>query len=283
MARHLEKPVVLGQILDDEERDATRLLFMTKSLLDRALVALADRSQALATLDLQLSIKGADPRTESLTPAEPTLDAGSLLALIRLRLDTLRLGEGGGVDEIQLVATGVGASAEQLHLFTMGGPGRDPRKASEAFARLRARLGNDAIVVAELTEGHLPEARFSWKRLESPPPAEAVGASSAEPLVLVRRFVHEPTPLPPDMSRRGGFALRDTDGFLLEVDAGGVMRSHGPAYRVGGLVGQAPCTASTTWSTPARAPFYGSTSIATAGAGTCTEPSHELRAALVQE
>ena len=56
-------------------------------------------------------------------------------------------------------------------------PRRDLRAADEALARLRAELGDDAVVRAVLRDGHLPEASFGWERLvhagPAAPPADA--------------------------------------------------------------------------------------------------------------
>ena len=53
---------------------------------------------------------------------------------------------------------------EQLRLFTEK-PTRDLDAANRALARLRAEFGDEAVVQAKLTDGHLPEARFAWEPL----------------------------------------------------------------------------------------------------------------------
>ena len=55
-------------------------------------------------------------------------------------------------------ADDVAASREQLAMFASK-PRRDLRAANEALARVRAELGDDAVVRAVLRDGHLPEAR----------------------------------------------------------------------------------------------------------------------------
>ena len=163
-------PAVEKQIFDDAEDDTTRLLFVVKQLLHPLLRTVAARHQALVALRLSLLIDHGDWLRESLRSAMPTLDSGQILDLVRLRLESLRLPA--GVVEIELGAETCAATSEQLHLFAekhllseVEGPSRDLHAANRALARLRAEFGDDAVVRARLTDGHLPEACFSWERL----------------------------------------------------------------------------------------------------------------------
>src|SRR5207249_2606042 len=101
-------------------------------------------------------------------PAAPTLDGVQLLGLVRLRLESLRLPA--GVVRIDVVATGTPATREQLRLFAQR-PRRDPAAAERALARVRASLGDGAVVRARLREAHLPEACFGWEPVEKVQPA----------------------------------------------------------------------------------------------------------------
>ena len=141
---------------------ATRLLFLIKQLLHPLLTTLAARHQALVALWLSLLIDHGDWFKESLRPAVPTLDAVQILDLVRLRLESLQLAA--GAIEIELRAEACAATSEQLRLFTEK-PTRDLDAANRALARLRAEFGDDAVVCAKLTDGHLPEARFTWEPL----------------------------------------------------------------------------------------------------------------------
>ena len=61
-------------------------------------------------------------------------------------------------------------------------------------AQIRAALGHDAVVIARLHDGHLPEARYSWEpleRLTMPQPAVV----TARP--MIRRLYTPPIELPP--------------------------------------------------------------------------------------
>lgn len=203
-----EEPIREGRILDDPESDATRLLFLIKQLLHPMLAALVARAQALATLWLSFLIDRSNWLKEQIRPAAPTLDAIQILDLVRLRLESLKFSA--GVIEIELNAEGCAATTEQLRLFTER-PTRDLDAANRALARLRAEFGNEAVVHAQLKNGHLPEARFSWEPLDhvklSRNDLNVLHRSTAK--VLVRRIAAKPILLP------GEPRPTHEDGWLL--------------------------------------------------------------------
>ncbi len=212
-------------ILDDPETDSTRLLFLIKRALDPLLETLAANKNALSALVVDFHLYRSDPdlAREIIRPAEPTLDARSLLRLVHLRLESTP--PSAGVVEMLLTAASVPATREQLALFAQK-PRRDLRAANEAFARLRAEFGNDAIVKATLREGHLPEARYAWEPLHC---AAHPNPRAVEVRPLVRRVLHRPVMLPPQ--NRG---VRD-DGWLLRgLEHGAVTRFVGPYIVSGG-------------------------------------------------
>ena len=191
-----EIPPVQERIdLDQPEPETTRLLFLIKGRLHRLLAELARRGQALGALRLDLELDlgwypGVDPadarQAHALRPAEPTLDCAQLSDLVRLRLEAVaargRLGR--GVDAVELIAEGVTATREQLRLFAQK-PRRDLEATNRALARLRAELGEQAVVRAVLQDRHLPEERFTLEpleRLARPRPREGER-------VLVRRLL----------------------------------------------------------------------------------------------
>ena len=210
-------------LLDDPERDSTRLLFVIKRALHPLLELLAERQRAVAALYIELRMdRVSERRLDTIRPSEPTLDARSLLRLIHLRLESCP--PRAGVIEIELGADDVPATREQLSLFAQR-PRRDVRAANEAFASLRAELGNESVVKAVVREGHLPEARYSWEPLTKallPNPGE-------RNRVLVRRVYARPLSLPPQTSQ-----VRD-DGWLLNgLEHGAVVRVVGPYVVSGG-------------------------------------------------
>ncbi len=208
--------------LDEPVSDIESLVFLIKQQLDPLLARLAARGQALAELSFTLDVERDAPRSENIRPAEPTLDAVQLLGLVHLRLDSIRLTA--GVRRMVVKVAGVPASREQLKMFARK-PKRDLGAAKRAIARLRAALGDRAVVRAALRDGHLPEARYSWEPLEGvgePHPRQV----SLRP--LIRRIEPRPVPLPPR-------AAREPDGWLLRgVDHGPVTRFVGPYLLSGG-------------------------------------------------
>jgi protein ImuB len=214
-------------ILDDEEDDVERLMFVIKAPIDRLLDRLAAKARALTVLHVELALKHAvgkiELRADTIKPAAPTLDARVLVRLVHLRLTGLP--PTAPVNAVRVWAEDVLATREQLALFAAK-PRRDLRAADEALARVRAELGDDSVVRAVLREGHLPEATFGWERL--------VHVTRAEPkpkLVrpLVRRLLAKPQPLPPQVRQ-----VRDDGWLLSNLEHGAVVRIVGPYVVSGG-------------------------------------------------
>jgi protein ImuB len=188
------------------------------------LAILAARSQALAALWLSFLIDRSGRLKEPIRPAAPTLDAAQILDLVRLRLESMEFAA--GVIEIELALEACAATREQLRLFAEK-PIRDLDAANRALARLRAEFGEDAVVQAKLTDGHLPQARFTWEplgRVKFPEPKKA----SAK--ILVRRILAKPQPLSstPHQSHEGGGWL------LLGPKYGTIDKLTGPYVFSGG-------------------------------------------------
>jgi len=219
-------------LLDDDEDDVERLVFVMKAPLDRLLDRRAARGRALTVLHVELSLKHAvnniEIRAECIKPAAPTLDIRSLVRLVHLRLTGAP--PSAPINAIRVWAEDVAATREQLALFAAR-PRRDLRAADEALARVRAELGDDAVVRAVLRDGHLPEASFGWERLEHVVPARP---RDDQRLVrpLVRRLYAKPQLLPPQARQ-----VRD-DGWLLSgLEHGAVVRIMGPYVVSGGWSG----------------------------------------------
>ncbi len=238
-----QAPLCERALLDDAERDSTRLLFIIKRLLDTLLSQLALRAQALASLTItcKLDRKQGTFGPDTLRPAMPSLDVLQLLDLIRLRIETWKLET--GIIEVELEVAGVATSVEQLRVFVEQ-PRRDLAAGNRALARLRAELGEAAVVRAVLCEGQLPEASFGWQPLDElkiprPPQPRAASveelasiegaAASLRRRPLVRRILRKPEQL-----HAPGRHLRD-DGWLIRgVDHGPVTHSAGPYVVSGG-------------------------------------------------
>ena len=171
--------IIATEVLEEPESDAWRLLFLIKRLLHPLLARLADRLQAVAAVHLELWL--ADRATtrlcQTLRPAAPTGDAVLLLELVRLRLEGLELAA--GVERVVLRLEEVSAQAISDDLFARQRR-RDPAAAARALARVRAELGDGAVVRAELTAAHLPEARVRWVPLTDAAPGPAAGQAAGQ-------------------------------------------------------------------------------------------------------
>jgi len=217
-------------LLDDDETDIDRLVFVLKGAVDRLLDRLAAKGRALVALHVELVLRQnvghTELRADCIKPATATLDSRALMRLVHLRLTGMP--PAAPVNAVRVWADDVAASREQLALFAHR-PRRDLRAADEALARLRAELGDDAVVRPVLRDGHLPEASFGWERLahvvRATPPA--AGVPRIRPLVL-RVFAH-PQLLPAQIR------LGRDDGWLLSsLEHGSVVRIHGPHVVSGG-------------------------------------------------
>jgi protein ImuB len=218
------EPLVTGMDFETPEQDAARLLFFLKGMLHPLLKQLEARGQALSELRLRLEPETGRPRVEALRPAVPTLEPLLLLELVRLRLDALELKA--PLIGLRLGVRGALLAPEQLRLFDEP-PRRDRAAAGRALARIRAELGEGAVVRAALKEGHLPEASFVWQPMDQLPEAEP--SRIAEP-PLVRRLLAPPRELRPEESEleagpfvvSGGWWVREVhrEYYFLEKHTG---------------------------------------------------------------
>lgn len=205
------------------DANSVRLLFRVKRLLDDALAELAARGEALVEVSLGLRLDRGGWQRESLRTAAPTLDAAQVLDLIRLRLEVVRLRS--PAVELALRVGVVPATREQLRLFEEQQSRRDLAAAGRAFARLRAEMGEGAVVRARLRDAHLPGARFEWEPLVA---AVLPHPRTVTPRPLVRRIFAPPRILPPR-------PRHEPDGWLLRgEDHGAVSRFIGPYLLSGG-------------------------------------------------
>lgn len=217
--------------LEHPERDAERLLFLVKRLLDELLDELRARALDLVALTLSLRLDDRSEYAERLCPAAPTRDGTQLLGLVRLRLEALRAGsvlkgEGKGIVTLGVRVEALQARQGQLGLFDRFAH-RDRAAADRALARLRAEFGAQAVVRARLREAHLPGASFEWEPL-----ASLAGLSPRPAAVLLRpavRRLYVPALSLPHRPRH------EPDGWLLRgLEHGRVRRFRGPYLIAGG-------------------------------------------------
>lgn len=206
---------------DWPETNAKRIYDEIISMVPPMLTELHARYELLEQLVLTLLLDDNTELSETIAPAEPTRESDIIASLLRLRLDTLALSS--GVNEVQLRALGIDADTHQLDLFE--GSIRDANRANRALAALRAEWGNDAVVHATLSEGHLPEASYHWQlfnRVRDPQPRD----TPTRP--VIRRLFVPPIELP-------GCDRRDPDGWLIAgVSEGPVEEIIGPQIISGG-------------------------------------------------
>ncbi|MBK1730784.1 DNA polymerase Y family protein [Thiococcus pfennigii] len=202
-------------ILDEAETDAERLVRLIERLLTPLLAELAGRGQVLEELHLLLRFERLGRHRERLRPAAPTGDVPQLIELVRLRLAQARLPD--GVTELWLAARPTMPEPRQPELLD-GRPHRDLEAADRALARVRAALGEQAVVRARLGAGHLPENGFDWEPLPQLAPARPPGHRQPR---LVRRLYRRPLPLSPpriagrDDDRRPDAMTRAVGPYLI--------------------------------------------------------------------
>ncbi len=175
-------------------------------------------------------------RVERILMSRPTLDHRKLDRLVRLRAENLKLA--GPVVRLSIEAALLPTERAQDDLFESTSR-RDPKKALAAISELYAELGNDAVQFAELTDAHLPEEQYRWRRIDSLRSAPPGDERRPDRPSLVRRILHAPLPLgrlpeeyhhpricgPYELSggwwqseyRREYYYLRDRSGRLLWI------------------------------------------------------------------
>jgi protein ImuB len=216
------EPAERSRVLESPETNLDRLLAAVEPLLQSILIQFSERQEALLSLQFFLSLDNGKELSERLSPAVPTLDANQLLSLIRLRIETLSFSS--GVVELRIQGTGAPISRGQIELFPEA-PRRNFPAVHRALARIRAELGNDAVVHAHLHVGHLPEACFGWEPFEN---LVAPKPTAVEMRPLVRRVYSPPLQLP-------ARARHEPDGWLIAHFADGpVEEVIGPHVVSGG-------------------------------------------------
>ena len=219
---HPDIPAMRRLILDNPELDAARIVARIEEAVGPMLDEIAAKGRALAELQLAFRFERLGDHLESIQPAAPTLVPKVLLELIRLRLQAVRQLPD-GVMEIVLVARETPAVEKQRELFAVK-KRRDLDAGARALARVKAALGDAAVVYASPRDAHLPEARFVWAPMTVLP--EAKPRPVGEPR-LIRRLYTTPVPLPPR-------ERHEPDGWLLRgLAQGPVVKVNGP-YAVSG-------------------------------------------------
>ncbi|MDF1562705.1 MAG: DNA polymerase Y family protein [Deltaproteobacteria bacterium] len=184
------EPVRAELALEHGEADRHRLLFALKGRLDLLLKALDDRREALVLLRVELGHEDGQVSRLTIRPAAPTLDGPQLADLLRLRLERASLAP--AIVEARLEAASVRPTIRQPLLFARR-ERRDREAATRALFRLRAELGDEAVVFPALASAHLPEGQVRWVEGGELPEARPLPPDRPR---LVRRFHARSRPLP---------------------------------------------------------------------------------------
>ncbi len=222
-ARPAPDPVVSRTPLDWPERDLGRLMALVEREARELVRRVEARGQHVGQVRLALRFDDGTRADERLRPAAPTRDAARLVELLRLRLEARR--PASGVVEVELVLEPVVVTEHAPADLFGARPRRDPVAAARALARVRARLGDGAVVRAVLREGHLPEGRFAWR------PVDRLDAPSPRPVRVaprIRRILPRPHALAAATGRHPEAPL------LARIDDGTIRATHGPFVISGG-------------------------------------------------
>lgn len=192
-----DEPPQVRMELDGPVRSTEPLLFVLRRLLARLCSDLAAAGRCVARLRLELTLEGREEEAAvTVAPARPTRREGLLLELCRAGLE--RAAEDG---RLPAPATAVGLTAverappaaRQGDLFAADP--RDPAAAAGALSRLRAELGEEAVVRPCPRPHHRPEARSAWEPVSleaGTPGASTAGARREGAPSAVLRLLPEP-------------------------------------------------------------------------------------------
>ena len=143
-----------GIAFDDGIEALEPLLFVLRGLLDRLTARLALRGLICGDLclALRLATRGRDERT--VTVAAPSNEVKSLLALIRLQLETHP--PTAAIEAVHIAVVAERLRSAQLDLFRPNGPA--PARLAVTLARLTALCGADRVGAPAVIDSHRPDA-----------------------------------------------------------------------------------------------------------------------------
>ena len=155
--------LILSKVFQPEVRSIKPVLLHLKGLLDHLIADVMKHNELVHTLTIVLALEDGDDIKEEVSPSRPTVKPGMLWKLIDLRLSAIRVRS--YISRIEISAARVKQKGCQELLFN---DSRDISAGAEAFALIRAELGNDVIQYAKLVDEHLPEKRIEWVNTLAP-------------------------------------------------------------------------------------------------------------------
>jgi protein ImuB len=174
-----------GEELEWDASTVEPLLFVWKGLLDRLARRLAARGLMARELLLRLRLSDGSWDERALDLAAPTREAGPLLQLLRLSIESRP--PPAGVCAVRLSALPVREVLEQMPLF--GPRGASATQLAAAVARLSALVGPERVGQPLAPDRWAPFAAGQAKF--APPPARAAAASEV-PVSLAARALRPP-------------------------------------------------------------------------------------------
>jgi protein ImuB len=168
----LREEFILSKKFQPEIKSIKPVLLHFKTLLDHLLTDVMKHNELVHSLRFTLSLEEGEDLCESVTPSRPTVRPDTLFRLLNLRLSGIKLTS--SILMIEISAERVGQKGAQELLFHEE-VSRDLAKGAEAFALIRAELGNNAVQYAEIRNEYLPEDRVRW--IDAKTPQRARGAA----------------------------------------------------------------------------------------------------------
>lgn len=164
---------VVGHTFEGPVRRSDFVFAAIEKLLDDLLEMLAAHDHGLCELSILFDRVDAGPLSESFCFSRPTRDRKHLWALIRLRLDRLRLGC--GVEEVTLRGEKTERMQSRQIAMWQGAAADTPDDVSlgRLLDRLTEKLGEDAVLMASPVESYLPEKAFGRNAGAKAKPATA--------------------------------------------------------------------------------------------------------------
>lgn len=227
-------PAILSEVLDldDPLDNLEALAFLLRGALDRLVVRLTVRGQALQDYTLRLDLSPRGQESWPVKVAAPTRDVATLLRLGRAALQALP--PTAPVRRVALLCRPGAPRPTQLDLFSAAGP--SPAQLSAALARVQSLCKDEGAGVPAVPDTHLPG---DYRVLAFPAQRPARPAPPGPPGPPARARLAPHVLRPPRPAEV--IVLEGRPVALRAEGASGEVRSCGGPHRVRIGWGQRPC------------------------------------------